>query len=251
MKKTTIKILFVVFTITSCLLLSIILKKSWIIEKDLTGIKEVQSKIENKKIENITQKNVILEKYANLYKENNDLIGWIKIDNTEINYPVMYTPNDKNFYLYKNWNKEDSKIGLPYIDERCDIENSENLIIYAHCMKDGHMFGGLKKYKNKDYYEQHKIIKFDTLYEEQEYEIVSVFVTKVFYNGEKVDEDFLYYDYLDLRDEEKYQKFIENIQKKALYKTDIKLNNNDKFITLSTCDYSYKNARLVVIAVKK
>lgn len=251
MKKIIIRILFTCFIITSCLLMAIILKKTWLVKKDITGIKEVQAKIENEKIDCSTMENIMLAKYASLYEENNDLIGWIKIEDTEINYPVMYTPNEKNFYLYKNWNKEDSKIGLPYIDERCDIENSENLIIYAHCMKNGQMFGGLKKYKNKEYYELHKTIKFDTLYEEHEYEIVSVFVTKVFYSGENVDEDFLYYDYLELEDEGTYQKFIENIQEKSIYKTDRELNNGDKFITLSTCDYSYENARLVVIAVQK
>lgn len=194
---------------------------------------------------------VMLKKYKDLYKENNDIIGWIKIDDTNINYPVMYTPNEKNFYLYRNWNKEDSKIGLPYVDERCDIENSENLIIYAHCMKNGQMFGSLKKYKSEEYYKKHSIIKFDTLFEEHEYEIVSVFVTEVFYGKENLNKEFVYYDYLELEDETKYKKFIENIHKNSIYKIDKDLNMCDKFITLSTCDYSYENARLVVIAVQK
>lgn len=251
MKKIIIKTLFICFIVISCLLITIILKKYCLIKKDINGIKEVQAKIINEDIDCSNMENIMLSKYASLYEENNDLIGWIKIDDTEINYPVMYTPNDKNFYLYKNWNKEDSKVGLPYIDERCNIENSENLIIYGHCMKNGQMFGGLKKYKNKEYYEQHKTIKFDTLYEEHEYEIVSVFVTKVFYSDENIDEDFLYYDYLELEDEGRYQNFIENIQEKSIYKINRELHNGDKFITLSTCDYSFENARLVVIAVQK
>lgn len=251
MKKIIFKILFIFFTTLSFLLIIIILQKYWSIKKDIIDIEKIQSKITKDSIDCSNIKNAILPQYINLYKENNDFIGWLKIENTQINYPVMYTPNNKNFYLYKNWNKEDSKIGIPYIDERCNIENSENLIIYGHCMKNGQMFGTLKKYKNQEYYEQHKTIKFNTLYEEQEYEIVSVFVTKVFYEGDKIDEDFLYYDYVELDDEGRYQQFIENIQKKSIYKINKELNNGDKFITLSTCDYSFKNARLVIVAVKK
>lgn len=251
MKKVVIKVLFFCSIFISIILILIISKKWWSIENDVQGIKAVQAKIVDEYIDYSDMENIMLKKYESLYEENNDLIGWIQIDNTEINYPVMYTPNNKNFYLHKNWEKQDSQLGLPYIDERCDINDSENLIIYAHCMKDAKMFGGLKEYKNQEYYENHKIIKFDTLYQEYEYEIVSVFVTKVFYSDEEVDEDFLYYNYLDLKDEQRYQEFIENIQKKSIYEIDANLNYGDKFITLSTCDYSYENARLVVIAVRR
>lgn len=251
MKKKIIKLIFICAAIISIILMTIIFNKWWVLSRELDSIKEVQAQVIKTEIDYSNMEDIMLNKYEKLYAQNDDFIGWISIDDTQINYPVMYTPNNKNFYLYKNWKKQDSQIGLPYIDERCDIKNSENLIIYAHCMKDGNMFGGLKEYKNKDYYKNHKTIKFDTLYEEHEYEIVSVFVTKVFYEGDIVSEDFLYYDYLDLKDEGRYQKFIENIQEKSIHKIDINLNYGDKFITLSTCDYSFENARLVVVAVQK
>lgn len=251
MKNNMVKFIFLCLIVISCFLLILILKKCCEIKKDVSEIKVIQEKVIDIDESSLSVEGVMLKKYKDLYKENNDIIGWIKIDDTNINYPVMYTPNEKNFYLYRNWNKEDSKIGLPYVDERCDIKNSENLIIYAHCMKNGQMFGSLKKYKSEEYYKKHSIIKFDTLFEEHEYEIVSVFVTEVFYGKENLNKEFVYYDYLELEDEAKYKKFIENIHKNSIYKIDKDLNMCDKFITLSTCDYSYENARLVVIAVQK
>ena len=245
------------------------------VNKELSNIKQVQSKVVesqnincndiklnnctiinnllNKENKNIKESmkinnNIILKKFESLYQENNDLAGWIKIDDTFINYPVMYTPNDKNFYLHKDWNKNDSQLGLPYIDERCNIQNSDNFIIYGHCMKSGKMFGGLKKYKNEEYCKNHNIIKFDMLNKENEYEIVSVFITNV--GKESEDKEFKYYNYIDLKNEEEFKKFNENIQNKSMYKINKKLQYGDKFITLSTCDYSSADARLVVIAVK-
>ena len=249
MKKIT-KILFFVGMLITVILMVLILQKHWLLEKDVLDLKQVQAQIPIETVELINNQTKILQKYENLYNENNDLIGWIKIDGTNINYPVMYTPSNKNFYLHKNWEKQESKMGLPYLDERCNIENSDNLIIYAHNVKGDKMFGGLKKYKNEEHYKNHKLIKFDTLYEEQQYEIISVFITKVFYNNENADEDFLYYNYLNFENIETYNDFIENIKQKSFYNTEVLSNYGDKFITLSTCDYTYENARLVVVAVK-
>lgn len=249
MKKIT-KILFFIGILVTLILMLLIVQKHWLLEKDVLDLKQVQAQIPIEAVELINNQTKILQKYESLYNENNDLIGWIQIDGTNVNYPVMYTPSNKNFYLHKNWKKQESKIGLPYLDERCNIENSDNLIIYAHNVKGDKMFGGLKKYKNEEYYKNHKLIKFDTLYEEQQYEIISVFITKVFYNNENVDEDFLYYNYLNFDNIDIYNDFIENIKQKSFYNTDITSNYGDKFITLSTCDYTYENARLVVVAVK-
>lgn len=249
MKKIT-KILFFIGILVTLILMLLIVQKHWLLEKDVLDLKQVQAQIPIEAVELINNQTKILQKYESLYNENNDLIGWVQIDGTNVNYPVMYTPSNKNFYLHKNWKKQESKIGLPYLDERCNIENSDNLIIYAHNVKGDKMFGGLKKYKNEEYYKNHKLIKFDTLYEEQQYEIISVFITKVFYNNENVDEDFLYYNYLNFDNIDIYNDFIENIKQKSFYNTDITSNYGDKFITLSTCDYTYENARLVVVAVK-
>ncbi len=93
----------------------------------------------------------VLAKYRELYLQNEDMVGWIAIDGTKLNYPVMQTKNNPNFYLKRNFEKEYSDLGVPYIQENCDILNSDNLIIYGHHIKGGKMFGALESYKSDRY----------------------------------------------------------------------------------------------------
>ena len=180
-----------------------------------------------------------------LYKINNDIVGWLKIENTNINYPVMQTKDRPDYYLRKNFYKEYSVFGTPYIDENCDIENGNNLIIYGHHINGNKMFGELENYKNEEYYNKHKFIKFYTLNEKAEYEIISVFKTTV-YN----DKGFKYYQYYNLEDEREFETFINKCKELSLYDTQKIAKYGDKLLTLSTCEYSQNNGRLVVIARK-
>ena len=125
-------------------------------------------------VENIATEevqNTILAKYESLYRQNSDMIGWIKIEDTNINYPVMQTEiNNPTFYINRNFEKKESISGTPFIDSRCTLK-SENIIIYSHNMKNGTMFGELTKYKDEEYYQKHRVIIFDTIYEEREYAV--------------------------------------------------------------------------------
>ena len=134
----------------------------------------------------------VLAKYQELYLQNEDMVGWISIAGTTINYPVMQSRNNPNFYLKHNFEKEYSDLGTPYVQENGDIVESENLVIYGHHIKGGKMFGALEDYKSKNFYEEHKTIQFDTLTEQAEYEIVAIFKT-VAYSSE----GFRYYDFVD------------------------------------------------------
>ena len=165
--------------------------------------------------------------------------------NTNINYPVMQTKDRPDYYLRKNFYKEYSVFGTPYIDENCDIENGNNLIIYGHHINGNKMFGELENYKNEEYYNKHKFIKFYTLNEKAEYEIISVFKTTV-YN----DNGFKYYQYYNLEDEREFETFINKCKELSLYDTQKIAKYGDKLLTLSTCDYSQNNGRLVVVARK-
>ena len=107
---------------------------------------------------------VILPQYRELYKQDTDIVGWIKIGGTEIDYPVMYTADD--FYLSHGFNKEASKSGVPFIDKRCSVEPfGTNTIIYGHHMKNGTMFGKLFHYQQLNFIVEHPVIQFDTLYQ--------------------------------------------------------------------------------------
>lgn len=115
------------------------------------------------------------EKYAALFAQNNDFIGWIRIDGTNVNYPVMQTPNKPDFYLKRSFDKSYSDYGVPYIDEACMTGISNNLVIYGHHMNDGSMFADLCKYTDADFCKEHPTIAFDTLSNLGKYEVVAAF----------------------------------------------------------------------------
>ena len=171
------------------------------------------------------------EKYAALFAQNNDFIGWIRIDGTNVNYPVMQTKNNPNFYLKHNFEKEYSDLGVPYIQEDCDLATSDNLIIYGHHIKGQKMFGALEDYKSESFYEKHKTIQFDTLTEQAEYEIIAVFKT-VAYSAE----GYRYYDFVDAENEEEFNAYVGKCKELALYDTGVTAEYGDRLITLSTCE---------------
>lgn len=187
----------------------------------------------------------ILAKYRELYLKNEDMVGWISIAGTTINYPVMQTKNNPNFYLKRNFEKEYSDLGVPYIQENCDIATSDNLIIYGHHITGGRMFGALEDYKFQSFYEEHKTIQFDTLTEQAEYEIIAVFKT-VAYSAQ----GYCYYDFVDAENEEEFDAFVGKCKELALYDTGVTAEYGDRLITLSTCEYSAQNGRLAVVAKK-
>ena len=171
------------------------------------------------------------------------MVGWISIDGTTINYPVMQTKDNPNYYLKRNFEKEYSDLGTPYIQEDCDLLSSDNLIIYGHHISGNRMFGALEDYKSKSFYEEHKTIHFDTLTQQGEYEIVAAFKT-VAYSSE----GFRYYDFVRAESEEEFNAYVETCRELALYDTGVTAEYGDKLITLSTCEYSAANGRLVVVA---
>lgn len=187
----------------------------------------------------------VLAHYKELYLQNEHLVGWLSIAGTTINYPVMQTVENPNYYLKRNFEKEYSDLGTPYVQENCDISQSDNLVIYGHHIKGGRMFGALEDYKSKNFYEEHKTIQFDTLTQQGEYEIIAVFKT-VAYSSE----GFRYYDFVDAKDEEAFNAYVAKCKEFALYDTGVTAEYGDRLITLSTCEYSVQNGRLVVVAKK-
>jgi len=182
--------------------------------------------------------------FKKLYELNNDFVGWLKIENTNISYPVMQTKNSrKDYYLRKNFYKEYSQLGTPYIAEYCNIQTSDNVIIYGHHIKNNQMFGELEKYKKKEFYKSHKIISFNTINEKANYEIVAVFKT-VAYTG------FEYYKFVNSSSKQEFDTFIQKCKELSFYETKNTAKYGDKLITLSTCEYSNKDGRLVVVAKK-
>ena len=193
----------------------------------------------------LTEEETVLPEYGELFLQNPDMVGWISIAGTNVNYPVMQTKDEPNFYLKHNFEKEYSDLGVPYVQEDCDLAASDNLVIYGHHIKGQKMFGALESYKDKGFYEEHKTIQFDTLTQHGEYEIVAVFKT-VAYSSE----GFRYYDFVNAEGEEDFNAYVDRCRELALYDTGVTAEYGDRLITLSTCEYSAQNGRLVVVAKK-
>lgn len=218
-------------------------------DEEFAQLAEIAEQSDDKGESGKTQedKESLLERYQQLQEQNHDMAGWIMIKGTQINYPVMYTPDTPDYYLKRNFEKEHSEYGVPYIAEHCDPKKpSDNIIIYGHHMKNGSMFAGLEEFEDPDFYKKHNSIRFDTLTEIAEYEIIAVFKTTVY--DEK---GFPYYRFTDAKKKQDFTDYVQQCQKLALYDTGVSAEYGDKLLTLSTCEYSRENGRLVVVAKKK
>lgn len=188
--------------------------------------------------------NTPAQKYASVLAENSDFIGWLKIEGTAIDYPVMQTPGNPHYYLRRGFDKKYSYYGVPYAAENCVAGTSANTIIYGHNMKNGSMFSDLEKYTSQDYYNAHKMVYFNTIKEYATYEILAIFKTTA-----GAADEFEYYKFTDGNAEEFYN-YIDRCKALSLYDTGVTANYGDQLITLSTCEYSNKNGRLAVVAKK-
>lgn len=195
-----------------------------------TGKKEQQEAKKEKKFQ-----------YEKLKEQNEDTFGWIMIEGTRIDYPVMYRDGDNEFYLHHNFQKEYSITGTPFLDGNWNPKaKTDNFIIYAHHMKDGSMFADLMKYEDSEFYEQHKQVTLYVKNEKHTYQIFAVCRVSANYEQE-------FYNMMQLEQEE-YESYLEAIKEKALYATDSYPKNQEKLLLLSTCEYSQENGRLIVLA---
>ena len=194
-----------------------------------------------------TEPREVLPRLQEQYEKNPDLAGWLTIPGTRIDYPVMYSPDEPERYLHANFDIDYSFAGLPFLDAACDTE-SGNRIIYAHNMLDGSMFRTLLKYQQKDFWQRNPVISFNTLYEEQEYEVVAAFYDKVY---KKSDTNFKFYQFYDTSDQSSFDEAIAYYREHALYDTGVTAQCGDLFLTLVTCAYQTENGRFVVVARKK
>ncbi|MCQ2520315.1 MAG: class B sortase [Lachnospiraceae bacterium] len=175
----------------------------------------------------------LLDEYKALYNKNKSLIGWIKIEGTKIDYPVMQTVNN-DYYLKHNFDQKEDANGCIFLDTNCDIIlGNTNYIIYGHHMNSGKMFGSLVKYGNKDFYEKHKYINFDTIYEKGTYEVMYVFRSHI-YSADEI--TFKYYQFIDANSAYEFDSAMEEMASMSLYDTGVTAHFGDRLITLSTCD---------------
>lgn len=182
-----------------------------------------------------------------LHEQNSDIVGWIQIEDTNVDYPVMWTPDDPEFYLRRNFKKEDSIAGTPFLDADSTMPGSSNWLIYGHNMKNGTMFHDIMKYDDPEFYEGHKTIHFDTLDGEGLYEIVAVCYTQIYNEDDQV---FKYYHYASITDPDSFNTYVQNVKALSIYDTGVTPVWGEQLITLSTCEYSVEDGRFIIVARK-
>jgi sortase B len=220
--------------------------------EDLSDLRESEQKNtagQQNVVVHLTSKEVpdVLPEYEELLQMNENLIGWVKIDDTVIDYPVMQTA-DNEFYLKHNFSDESDNNGCIFMDSQCDVAvGCDNIILYGHHMRSGKMFGSLNKYSKQSYYDEHPLIQFDTIYEKGVYQVMYVFRSKV-YSEEDV--NFKYYQFINAGSAKEFDSNMEEMAALSLYDTGVTASYGDKLLTLSTCDYLEVNGRFVVVAKK-
>lgn len=243
--KKIILILITIIFITRIIYISVYFYNSYkdknINDNILNNVNVDSTKVTEQKTERMLQ-------LEGLQKENSEIIGWLEIEGTNINYPVLQG-TDNEFYMKNNYKKEKSKNGSIFLDKsyNWDIPSS-NLLVYGHNNKNGTMFQDLLKYKKEDFYKEHTKIKFTTNKEDSVYEIMSVFYSRVYYKNEK--NVFRYYYFVNAENEQEYNDFVNNAKKASIYDTGITAEYGEQLLTLSTCSYHTEDGRFVVVAKK-
>lgn len=191
---------------------------------------------------------------------NDEIVGWITIPDTNVDYPVLQHLDDEpgnEYYLYRNVEREDSKPGSIFLDYRCsfdrvgedgtlEVKNSDNLIIYGHNMRDLSMFGTLKYYRtDENYYEEHPVIELNSNYETYQFKIFGYFIADA---EDTTETRFEYWNAINFADETEFYDYVNEVKRRTLRLTNVDVEYGDQLLTLSTCNSVFDTARLVIVA---
>ena len=176
---------------------------------------------------------------------NSDFFGWLTIDGTNIDYPVVFAPDRPDYYLTHAFDGTFSRSGVPYIDEGCKTDG-HFFLIHGHHMKDKSMFGQLPEYANRDFWEAHPIVHFNTMDAWGDYRVIAAFLAKV--DRASRSDAFRYYEYVRIGTPQAFEYYISQVKAASLYDTGIDAEYGDDLLVLSTCNYHTANGRFVVVA---
>jgi len=183
------------------------------------------------------------ERYKDVYALNNDLVGWVRIPDTNINHPVVQSLYEPEFYLYRDFYKKGNSSGTPFAQANCAVGLCGNTIIYGHNMSNGTVFSELTNYTSQDYTNKHPYIYFDTITEYGVYEVFAVL------SVDATSTEFPFWNYLGSSEEEVLE-YVSVCKERSYIETNIEIEGTDKLVTLVTCEYSHDNGRLLIVAKK-
>ena len=209
-------------------------------------VEQAQTKDSNAPEVPLTEEENVLAEYGELFLKNTDMVGWLSIVGTTVNYPVMQTPNEPNYYLKRSFEKQYSDYGVPYVQENCDLGLSDNCVIYGHHMRNNMLFAQLENYMTIEGFSASPVIEFNTAYNNYKWKVYAVFVT----NDVREDDNGYLFNYIvpNFHTRESFESYIAALDERKLYDTGVDITADDKILTLSTCSYEFDGARLVVVA---
>ncbi len=193
--------------------------------------------------------NINISNLEEIVQYNPDIVGWLEVPNTNINYAVVQG-TDNDYYMNHNYLKEVSNDGSLFLDYRYNWNKpSSNLLIYGHNKNNNQMFNDLLKYKDEEFYKENPTFRFTTLNDDSDYEIISAFYSKVYYKSDK--NVFRYYFFIDAENEIDFSNYVNNCIQARIYNTGKTATYGEQLITLSTCSYHTQDGRFAVVAKKK
>lgn len=203
--------------------------------------------------EQLSDRELMWRKYGDIYNDNNDFMGWLIVEGTPIDNPVMYTPDDGmegQFYLRKNFYGEYDIVGTLFIDSRCILDPekgvSTDTIIYGHRTINDTMFGPLQRFKDPAFCAANTNITFDTMFRPGQYKLFAAILSQA---TDGNPDAFKYYDFIQAEDEKALEDYLYEIEKCAVYYDEENAPKfGDEILTLSTCDYYKTDGRLALIA---
>lgn len=235
---TSIAVMLVIISITTAYVVS-----TYEQQKDFEQLKKLPS-VSGLETEN----GVIAAEYVSLWKMNHDVVGWIEVPGTVIDYPVMQSREEPTFYLRRDFHKAYSRGGTPFMSAESDIHKpTGDWLIYGHNMYNGTMFHDLLKYRERAFYEEHPTFRFDTIYEGGQGTYAVIAAVRTVQGGEK---DFDYEQMAGMTDEAVVNEYVRQVKASSLYDTGRNASYGDQLVTLSTCEYSHKYGRFYVVAVR-
>lgn len=221
--------------------------RDMVIEESIQDSEEVTKQLNLVDVDGV----MVQKKFEKLYRQNKHFMGWIKIQDTNVDYPVMYTPENMEngeYYIHRDFEENYSAAGLPFVDSNCKLNPpTDNVIIYGHNMNSGKMFHDILKYEDKEFYETHKRFRFDTIYENGTYEVVAIIRAQILPEESK---EFKYYEFVNAGTEESFLNYVDNIKRMSQIDTGVDVKYGDHLLTLSTCAYHTKDGRFAIIAKK-